>query len=135
MRVYFIFEVKDEFKNMYKGRENALYGILKSIYKLSYSEIDYGYSLLRQVTNSIKKEDLDRDIYVKLHRDYPYSKRGDTHFYNLLYKDEISRLIIKNTYIRLETEQDDSSFFKVLKNYSSNFFVCDFDKINYFYIY
>ncbi len=134
MRVYFIFSVKDEFKNMYKGRENTLFNILKSIYNLSFDEIDYGYSLLRQITNPIKKEDLDRDIYVKLHRDYPYSKRGEVHYYNLLYKDEISRLIIKKTYIRLETEQKNSSFFNILKKYSENYFVCDFNKINYFYI-
>ena len=134
MKVYFIFEVKNEFKKMYRGRENALFNILKSIYKLSSDEVEYGYTLLKQVTNTIKKDDLDRDIYVKLHREYPYSKKDGIHYYNLLYKDEISRLIIKKTYIRLEVEQDESSFFEVLKKYSDNLFVCDFDKLNYFYI-
>ena len=134
MKVYFIFEVKNEFKKMYRGRENALFNILKSIYKLSSDEVEYGYTLLKQVTNTIKKDDLDRDIYVKLHREYPYSKKNGINYYNLLHKDEISRLIIKKTYIRLEVEQDESSFFEVLKKYSDNLFVCDFDKLNYFYI-
>ena len=55
MKVYFIFEVKNEFKKMYRGRENALFNILKSIYKLSSDEVEYGYTLLKQVTNTIKK--------------------------------------------------------------------------------
>ncbi len=134
MRVYYIFEIKDEFRKMYKGRESALYGILRSIYKLSLSEVDYGYSLLKQVTNPINKDDLDRDIYVKLHREYPYSKKNNIHYYNQLYKNEVSRLIIKKTYIRLELEQNSSSFFSILGKYSKNYFACDFNKLNYFFV-
>ena len=108
--------------------------VSKTFNKLSFNEVDYGYALLRQITNSIKKDDLDRDIFVKLHRDYPYSKRGKVHYYNQLYKDEVSRLIIKRAYIKLEVEQEMSSFFEVLKKYSDNFFVCDFSKLNYFFL-
>ena len=134
MRVYFIFEIKDEFKKLYKGRELNLYKVLKNIYKLNNKEVEYGYQLLKQITNPIKKEDLDRDLYVKLHREYPYSKKNNIHYYNQLYKNEISRLKVKNTYIKLETEQKESSFFNILKNYSSNYFVCDFEIPNYFYL-
>ena len=51
-----------------------------------------------------------------------------------LYKDEISRLEIKRSYIKLETEQSHSTFFNVLKNFSNNYFVCDFTKHDYFFL-
>lgn len=134
MRVYFIFEIKDEFKKMYKGKESSLYQILKSVYTLSKDEVDYGYNLLKQLTNPLDKEVLDRDLFVKLHREYPYSKRDGIHYYNQLYKEEISRLVIKNSYMKLETEHDTSSFFKILGNYSKNLFACDFNKTNFFFL-
>lgn len=134
MRVYFIFEIKDEFKNLYKDRENSLFNILRSIYRLSFDEVEYGYTLLRQITKPIKKEDLDRDIFVKLHREYPYSKRDGIHYYNQLYKNEISRLTIKKTYMKLEVEQETSSFFDILKKFSNNYFVCDFKNKDFFFV-
>ena len=64
----------------------------------------------------------------------PYSKRGNIHYFNNLYKDEVSRLIAKKSYIKIETEQITSSFFKVLNDYSQNFFVCEFKYQDYFFL-
>ena len=64
----------------------------------------------------------------------PYSKRGEIHYMNNLYKDEISKLIVKNKYIKIETETNFSSFFEILSNYDNNFFVCDFDYLDFFFI-
>jgi len=132
MRVYFIFDIKDEYR--YKYNVNSLFNILKGIYNLDNNNYDYAYTILRQITNEIDKDKLNIDIFVKLHSEYPYSKRGNIHYYNLLYKDEISRMIIKKSHIKLEVEQDTSSFFNILKKYSDNYFVCDFNRLKYFYI-
>ncbi len=134
MRVYFIFDIKDDFKNIYIGREEYLFIILKSLYELTSKDIDYGYTILRQITNYINKEVLDREIFVKLHREYPYSNKNDIHYYNMLYKNEVSRMRIKRTYIKVETDRTISSFFGILKKYSTNFFVCEFNKLDYFFV-
>ena len=42
MRVYFIFDIKEEFINLYKGNERVLYNILKQIYYLEKEEVEYG---------------------------------------------------------------------------------------------
>ena len=126
MKVYFIFDVKEQFISLYQNNYRVLYNILRQIYYLDREEVNYAYTLFRQLVNTIDKNTIDRDIFLKLHRDLPYSKRGNVHYINNLYKDEVSRLTIKNSYIRLETEQLNSSFFEVLKKYSNNFFVCDF---------
>lgn len=134
MKVYFIFEVKDEFKKLYKGNERILFSILKQLYYLDKSELMYGYNLFSQLTNTINKRHLDQKIFIELHKEIPYSKRNQTHYINNLYKNEISRLEIKRSYIRLELEQEHSTFFKMLDNYSSNLFACDFSKQDYFFI-
>ena len=134
MKVYFIFDIKTEFKNLYKGNERVLYNILKQIYHLETNEVEYGYNLFNQLINKINKNDLDRKIFIKYHQDIPYSKRNQTHYINNLYKDEISRLTIKSSYMRLEVENNSKAFFKILSDFSENYFVCDFKNYEYFFL-
>ena len=134
MKVYFIFDIKKEFKNLYKGNERVLYNILKQIYYLEKNEVEYGYNLFNQLINKINKNDLDRKIFIKYHQDIPYSKRNQTHYINNLYKDEISRLTIKSSYMRLEVENNSKAFFEILSNFSENYFVCDFKNHDYSFL-
>ena len=134
MRVYFIFDIKDEFINLYRGNERVLYNILKHIYYLEKNEVEYGYHLFRQLINPIDKSRIDRYLFLKLHQDIPYSKRGNIHYYNNLYRDEISRLIVKKSYIRIEAEQLSSSFFSYLNDLDPRLFVCEFKYQDYFFL-
>lgn len=111
-----------------------LFEILKQIYYLGKDDILYGKNLYNQLTTSISKEKIDRALFIKLHQEMPYSKRGDIHIINNLYSDEVSRLIVKNTYIKIETESSFSSFFQYLVEYSNNFFVCDFEFLDFFFL-
>lgn len=134
MRVYFIFDIKSEFVSLYQGNERVLFNILRQIYYLDKTEVEYGYHLFRQLINPIPKEEIDRALFLRFHQDIPYSKRGNIHFINNLYRDEISRLLVKSSYIRLELEQNTSSFFTILKEFSSNYFVCCFAQPEYFFL-
>lgn len=134
MKVYFIFDLKEEFIRLYKGNERVLYNILKQIYFLDKDELTFGYNLFSQLTNTIDKVEIDRKIFLQYHQDIPYSKKGQIHYINNLYKDEISRLEVKRCYIKLESEQSFSTFFSIIKNFSENYFVCDFQNQNYFFL-
>lgn len=134
MKVYFIFNIKEEFIKLYTGNEYVLYSILKQIYYLDKNDLSFGYNLFNQLTNKINKQELDKKLFIQFHQDIPYSKKGQTHYINNLYKDEISRLIIKRSYIKLESEQNFSTFFSILKNFSNNFFVCNFSDPDYFFL-
>ena len=134
MRVYFIFDIKEEFINLYKGNERVLYNILKQIYYLEKDEVEYGYHLFKQLMNPINKINVDRYLFLKLHQDIPYSKRGNIHYYNNLYKDEVSRLEVKASYIKIEAEQLSSSFFHYLMLLNPRFFVCEFKYQDYFFL-
>ena len=56
MREFFIFELKDEFKNLYIDKPSILYNIFEQIYTLKKEELNYGYSLFRQLTKKIDKD-------------------------------------------------------------------------------
>ena len=134
MKVYFIFDIKKEFINLYKGNERVLYNILRQLYYLEKEEVAFGFNLFTQLINKIPKNDIDRKIFVKYHQDIPYSKRGEVHYINNLYKDEISRLTIKSSYMKLEVENNSKAFFKILSDFSENYFVCDFNNYEYFFL-
>jgi hypothetical protein len=134
MKVYYIFKIKEQFINLYKDTPSILFNILKNIYYLEREEVDYGYNLFNQLTNPINKNELDRKLFIKLHQDIPYSKRQDTHYINNLYKNEISRLNISNMYIKLEVEQNHSSFFNILEEELNDLFCCCFNKSDFFFL-
>lgn len=134
MKVYFIFDIKKEFVNLYHENEKVLFDILRQIYYLDSSEITYGYTLLNQLINKINKNYIDQKIYIKYHQYIPYSKKDMTHYINNMYRDEISRLVVKNSYIKLEQEKTNSTFFEVLRNYSNNYFACDFKNKDFFFL-
>ena len=134
MKVYYVFKIKKEIINLYKDIPSVLYNILKNIYYLEKTEVEYGYNLFNQLIIPIDKNKLDRELYIKLHNDIPYSKRGNIHYINNLYKNEVSRLSICNYYFKLELEQNYSSFFKILYEEDSNLFVCTFKYTDFFFL-
>ena len=134
MKVYYIFKLKNEITSLYRDTPSVLYNILRNIYYLEREEVDYGYNLFKQLTLPIDKDKIDREIFIKFHQDIPYSKRKDVHYINNLYRNEISRLVINNSYLRLELEQNFSTFFKILKEEDNNLFVCSFEKIDFFFL-
>ena len=134
MKVYYIFKIKKEFVNLYKDSPSILFQILKSIYYLDKTEVDYGYNLFKQLTLPIDKNKIDRELFIKCHQEVPYSKRKNTHYMNNLYRNEISRLTVNNSYCKLEVEQNFSSFFPILKEELDNLFVCAFQKTDFFFL-
>ena len=134
MKVYYIFKLKDEFIDLYKDTPSVLYNILRNIYYLDKEEVDYGYNLFKQLTLPIDKNRIDRDLFIKFHQDIQYFKRKDVHYINNMYKNEVSRLIISNSYLKLELDQNFSTFFKVLKEEDNNLFACSFQKTDFFFL-
>ena len=134
MKVYYIFTIKKEFINLYKDSPSTLFQILKSIYYLDKAEVEYGYHLFKQLIEPFNKNQLDRELFIKFHQDIPYSKRKDTHYINNLYRNEISRLTIHNSFCKLELEQNFSSFFPILEEEYHNLFVCAFQKTDFFFL-
>ncbi|MBO5138213.1 MAG: sporulation inhibitor of replication protein SirA [Bacilli bacterium] len=132
MRTFFVFDLREEIISLYKDTPSSLYIILKQILNLNQDNIEYGNTLFRQICRLVDKTSIDRNVFIKLHQEVPYSKRRDTHIYNNLYLDEVTTMIVKNTYVKIESNKDVAYFLKTLSDYSNNFFVCDFKNYDYF---
>ena len=134
MKVYYIFKLKEDVFDLYRDTPSVLYNILRNIYYLDREEVDYGYNLFKQLTLPIDKNKLDRELFIRFHQDIPYSKRSGVHYINNLYMNEVSRLLVNNSYLRLELEQNYSTFFKILKDEDKNLFACSFEKTDFFFL-
>ena len=134
MRLYYIFNVKSDIAKIYKDKPSSLYKILENIYFMHEEDINYGFSIFKQITNKIKVYNINNEIYIKLHKDLVYSKIGNEHIINDLYHDEVSILKIKSSHLLLESNKSFSSFFKLLNDFNPNFFVCDFKEKDFFFV-
>ena len=67
MKTYYIFQIKKEFISLYKETPSTLFHILRSIYYLDKTEVEYGYNLFHQLIIPMNKNKIDRDIFIKLH--------------------------------------------------------------------
>ena len=134
MRIYFVFKIKDEYIELYKDSPRTLYNILNQMYYMKRNEIGYGFTLFNQMINRINKFDLDKYLYVLLHTKMKYSKKGENHILNNLYKDEVSVFRVKGNYILINSNKSYTEFFALLNNYDSKLFVCDFNNNDYFFL-
>jgi len=134
MREFFIFELKDEFKALYKDNPSVLFNIFEQIYLLKKEDINYGYSLFCQLTKKIDKEKMDHHLFIKYHQQIPYSKKKNIHYYNNTAQEEISSIEIKKAYMHVKTNSNQCFFFQVFNSLNNNFFVCDFQSQDYFFL-
>ena len=134
MRLYYVFNIKNDVIGLYKDKPSSLYRILENIYFMHEEDINYGFSIFKELTDKNKVLELNNNIYIKLHKDLVYSKIENEHIINDLYHDEVSILKIKNSHLIIESNKSMSSFFKILLDISSNYFICDFKNKDFFFI-
>lgn len=133
VRAFYIFKLKKNYYDIYQNNPKELYSIFKYLYNLKKSErVDI--NLLKDLICIIDKNKIDRDIYIKYHKDLIYSKQNNSHIINDLFKDEVSILTIKNIYMYLEVNKNYSSFFDIINKIDKCYFFCDFDSNDYFWI-
>ena len=89
MRIYYVFDIRDEYISLYNNYPSSLYNVLYQLYYLRKKDLEYGFNMFKQLTNRIDDEKLDQDIFLKLHNKMTYAKKGKNHIINNLYKDEI----------------------------------------------
>ena len=134
MRTFYIFKIKDDFYNLYLNNPNNLYNLLNQLYYIKKKDLDNGFRLFNQLIIPIDKDILDRQIFIKYHKEMIYSKSGNDHIINNLYKDEVSILTIKKSHLLINANKNYSSFFNIINKLGNNYFVCDFTNQDYFWI-
>lgn len=133
MRTFLLFDINDSYYQLYRNYPKSIYNILNQIYHLKKDNMMFAKNILNGLVNDIDKEMLDRKLFIKLHRDLPYSKRGSVHMFNNFYYGEITTMEIKRTYIKIKSSKDYNYFLKSL-SYYTNLFVCDFEVGDFFFL-
>lgn len=133
MRTFLIFDINDNYYSLYKDYPKSIYNILNEVYHLKRDNLGFAKNILYTLVNNIDKSELDKNIFIKLHRDLPYSKRGNIHIFNNFYYGEITTMEIKNTYIKIKSSKDYNYFLNSLSFYN-HLFVCDFEIGDYFFL-
>ena len=134
MRIYYVFDIRSEYVDLYKETPNSLYNVLHQLYYMRKKDLEYGFNMFKQLANRIDKEELDKNIFLNLHNKMTYVKKGDNHIINNLYKDEVSALKVKYSYILINTNKSYTDFFNALALDNRNYFVCDFINNDYFFL-
>ena len=132
MRIYYVFDIRSEYVDLYKETPNSLYNVLHQLYYMRKKDLEYGFNMFKQLANRIDKDEVDKNIFLKLHNKMTYVKKKDNHIINNLYKDEVSALKVKYSYILINTNKSYTDFFNTLALDNRNYFVCDFINNDYF---
>ena len=74
MRLYYIFNIKNDVRVLYNDKTASLYRILENIYYMHEEDINYGFSIFKELTNKNKQDELNNIIYNKLHKNLIYSR-------------------------------------------------------------
>lgn len=134
MRIYYVFNIKKEVLEIYEKTPSVLYNFMNQLYHLKKDSLDYCNMIFRQVADSFDKDELDLYIYLKLHNKMRYVKKKDDHIINNFYKDEVSIMKVKKSYIIINLNKKSTEFFSLIGDVYENCLVCDFNNQDYFYL-
>lgn len=132
MRTYYIFKINDSFTTLYNNKSNSIYKMLNDI-RLSNKKDSVKISkFYNKLTKPLDKKKIN-DLIIRNHiNDFYYKKIGIYH--ELSNNIEGSILTVNNTFIKIVTNTNISTFFKDLYLLNENLFLVDFDNKDYFYI-
>lgn len=133
-RIFYIFEVKKEIKDLYLDSPYSLFKIFNSIYYMHKEDVSYGFTLLSQLVNKNNKLELNNKLYIKYHDEMYYSKIENEHIINDIYRNEVSILKVNKYNLVLESNKNYSSFLEYLLKLNNDYFVCDFLEQDFFFI-
>ncbi len=134
MRIYYVFVVNDFFANFYNSKPYSLYKIFEQIYNLNNNDIILGYRIFEQIAVPFNKNNVNDYIYNKHCGELSYSRNINKHTIKNLYFDEISKLTVYNSHLKIKTNVNYPTFIDSLKQFENNIFVCDFINKDYFWL-
>ena len=105
LRTFYIFKVNSDYSKLTRTIPSNLFSAYLNIKLSTQNNLEYLYNEYFSFTDSIKKKDISSFIYSKLNRDDGYSLYGNVHMYNNYYTDEVSKLIVKSSFMVLKSNK------------------------------
>lgn len=133
MRTFYIFKINKEYYNLTKNMPENLYNAYLNIKLSTKNNLKLLYNEYFSFTESINKEALSNLLYNRLKNQDGYSIYKNIHQFNNYYTDEVSKLIIFNSFMILKSNIASPTFLTELIKIP-NLFIVDFDKEDYFFL-
>jgi hypothetical protein len=133
MRTFYIFKITKEYYKLTEDIPFNLYSTYLSIKLGTQNNLPYLYKEFFSFTELWNKKNINFYLYQKLNKFDGYTIYSNTHMFNNYYTDEVSKLIIKNSYLILKSNKENSTFFTILSEIP-NLFVIDFENKDYFWL-
>ena len=132
LKTFYIFNLNKSTHILAKKNSYNIYLLLSTIYNQNKINIISAYNLFNEICNPINKEFYNVYLYDKLKDNEYYTKYRNVHMYNDYMNDEISKLTIMNTHIKIKSNKEDNIFITTIYDLD-NLFICDFknDYFNY----
>ena len=132
MRTYYIFKINNIFKTNFRRKTTNIYKVLRHIKSIDISDKNRALDIYKRLVIPLNKNKINNYI-SKIHiNDFYYKKDNNKHV--LYTSKENSNLIVNNTFIKIETNNNITPFFKDVCNIDNNFFLIDFDNNDYFFL-
>ena len=132
MRVFYLFNINDEFKSLTLDNPYTLFKTFNELYNFPRTDILVAYELLTQIISPFNKNKINHQLFNINRNNNFYTKFNNIHIINNYYSDESTELTIKKLYMKIKTTVDTPSFLKEVEN--KNIFVCDFQNKDYFWL-
>ncbi|MBO6195419.1 MAG: sporulation inhibitor of replication protein SirA [Bacilli bacterium] len=132
MRTFYIFSINKILSPIYENKSGNIYNMLNKVRNYNKKELVFAKKIYLKIINPIDKKKIDNYLLMNYMNNFYYTKMNNIH--KLKSDKEYSKLTIHNTYIKIVTNNNISSFFKDFYNINKNYFIIDFDNKDYFYL-
>ncbi len=133
MRNFYIFEINEAVKKMTYQNPYELFHTLETIYYQKREDMMLSFHFLEQLIQPISIQKLDYVLFQHYKENYFYTKYKNVHSMHDVYRKENTCLYLFQTYLKLETNVVKPRFLEELQK-NHNFFVCDFEEKDYFWM-
>jgi hypothetical protein len=134
MRIYHAFIVNEYFANFYDTKPSSLYKIFEQVYNLNNNDIILGYRIFQQIAIPFNKNNVNEYIYNKHCGELSYSRNINKHTINNLYFNELTKLTVYNSHLKIKSNINYPTFFDALRDFEDHIFICDFLNKDYFWL-
>lgn len=133
MKTFYIFKLNKNYIDIAKKTPNNIFILLSSINNHDKENIIEAFDLFNEICLPINVEFFDDFIFKKLNNYDSYTKFKSVHMYNDYLNDEISKMNINYSHIKIKSNKNDNVFINNLYNLG-DLFMCDFNNDFYEYL-
>ena len=132
MKTFYLFKINKNYINVAKSTPNNIFILLNSIYSHKKEELDIAFNLFNEICLPLNTDFFNDYIFKKLKSSEEYTKFKNVHMYYNYFTDEVSKMVVGKSHIRIKSNVSENIFIINLKDLG-NLFMCDFKNSYYSY--